>query len=185
MVKPGSFQEKVLIGKLKLKDKEAFSKIYDLYVDKIYRFVYFKVSSIPEAEDITSQIFLKIWQLSLEGKIKAEKSFQAFLYKIARNTVIDYYRDLRNKRQTVSLEEAINTPDEKTVAQDKEMDKEIEKEDLAEKIKKLKSEYQEIIILHYLNELSIKEIADILKKRKGNVRVILHRALKALKESSD
>ncbi|MFA5318538.1 MAG: RNA polymerase sigma factor [Patescibacteria group bacterium] len=184
MVKPGSFQEKILIGKLKLKDKEAFSKIYDLYLDKIYRFVYFKVSSVPEAEDLTSQIFLKIWQLSLEDKIKTEKSFQAFLYKVARNTVIDYYRDSRNRKQTIPLEEAANTPDEKTAAQDRDMDRKIEKEELAEKIKKLKSEYQEIIILHYLNELSIKEIADILKKRKGNVRVMLHRALKALKEGS-
>jgi len=182
-VKPGSFQEKILIGKLKLKDKEAFGELYDLYLDKIYRFVYFKVSSVPEAEDLTSQIFLKIWQLSLEGKIKVGQSFQAFLYKIARNIVIDYYRSSRNKVQSVSLDQVAEITDDKVVNQEQEMEREIEKEDLEKKLKKLKSEYQEIIILHYLNELSIKEIADILNKKKGNVRVILHRALKALKEN--
>ena len=183
MVKPGSFQERILIRKLKLKDKEAFAELYDLYLDKIYRFVYFKVSNISEAEDLTSQIFLKVWQLTLEGKIKTELSFQSFLYKVARNIVIDYYRSSKNKLQPVSLDEAIDIPDTKIISQEQAVEKEIDKKEIEKKLKKLKSEYQEIIILHYLNELSIKEIAGILNKKKGNVRVILQRALAALKEN--
>jgi len=181
-VKPGSFQEKILIGKLRLKDKTAFEQLYDLYIDKIYRFIYFKVSNVSDAEDLTSQTFLKIWQLVLEGKIKGGQSFQAFLYKVARNIVIDSYRISRKREGTVSLDEAMNIADAHTVEQ--EVGEKMEKEEIEARLKKLKREYQEVIILHYLNELSIKEIADILDKKKGNIRVMIHRALKALKDEN-
>ncbi len=182
-MKPGSLKEKILIGKLRLKDKEAFSELYDLYIDKIYRFIYFKVSNRADAEDLTSQTFLKIWQLALEGKIRLGESFQAFLYQVARNIVIDSYRYRKKTAGTVSIDDAVNVIDgaktaEEQIAQNQ------ENQEIKARLKKLKREYQEVIILHYLNELSIKEIADILSKKKGSVRVTLHRALKALKESS-
>lgn len=183
MLKPGSFQEKILVGKLKSKNKEAFGKLYDIYVDKIYRFIYFKVSRVEATEDLTSQTFLKIWQFALEDKIRTEKSFQSFLYKTARNVVIDYYRKSNKDKDLVSLDEAIDVPgDEDSEVLEQEVDAKIEMKEVEEKLKKLKSEYQEIIVLYYINELSIKELAEVLNKKKGNVRVILHRAIKALKD---
>ena len=60
------FQEKLLLIRLQKKDPEAFAQIYDLYVTPIYRFIYFKVSSKQDAEDLTSEVFLKIWQYIAE-----------------------------------------------------------------------------------------------------------------------
>ena len=174
------FKEKVLIGRLKLKDKDAFAELYDLYIDRIYRFVYFKVNTKEEAEDLTAQIFLKIWQFSLEGNIKIQESFQAFIYKVARNTVIDYYRTSSKKSGDVSLEKADTLVSADNI--EKKTHEQMEMAKLATSIKQLKAEYQEVIILHYLNELSVAEIAKILNKKRGTIRVTLHRAIKALKK---
>jgi len=182
MLKSGSLQEKILVGRLKLKDKESFSHLYDFYLDKIYRFIYFKVTSVSEAEDLTSQTFLKIWQLALEGKIKVNESFQSLLYKVARNLVIDYYRSSNREKNKISLEEAAHIA-EADAHLDQAADVKIEMEIIGRRLKKLKSEYQEIIILHFINELTIKEIANILEKKRGNIRVTLHRALKALRDA--
>jgi len=178
------FKEKILVGRLKLKDKEAFSQLYDIYIDKLYRFIYFKVSNIQEAEDLTSQTFLKIWQCALEGKIKIGGSFQAFLYKTSRNLIIDYYRRNLGK-ESYSIEEGrergLDIVD-KSKQIEKEIENKLETEKIEQKIKNLKSEYQEVIVLYYLNELSIPEIAEVLNKKSGAVRVLLHRAIKSLKE---
>lgn len=183
MLKLGSLQEKILIGRLKLKDKEAFSKLYDFYLDRIYRFIYFKVASGDEAEDLTSQTFLKIWQLALEGRVKVNESFQSLLYKVARNLVIDYYRRSNKEKGKVSLTEAAHIVAERDAGAEQTTDVKIEMEKIEQRLKKLKSEYQEIIVLHFINELTIKEIANALEKKRGNVRVTLHRALKALKDT--
>ncbi len=179
MMNKDSFQEKVLIGRLKLKDKDAFSQIYDLYIDRIYRFIYFKVSRKEDAEDITSQVFLKIWDYTLLGNIKIGESFQALLYKTARNLVIDHYRVNQKKDSSnISLENVKEIASDDNVG--KAIDTGIAMTKIEQDLKKLKSEYQEVIVLHYINELSIKEIAEILNKKRGNVRVLLHRAIKTL-----
>ncbi|MFA6551248.1 MAG: RNA polymerase sigma factor [Patescibacteria group bacterium] len=179
-IKPGGLQEKILVGKLNLKDKDAFSALYDLYLDKIYRFIYFKVPTVAEAEDLTSQVFLKIWQMALSERIKIGESFQSLIYKIARNLVIDHYRSSAQERNSVSLDEAINIARHEEL--DNKTDVKLEMEKIGQKLRKLKSEYQEIIVMHFIDELTIKEIANILDKKRGNVRVTIHRALKALKE---
>ena len=146
MLKSGSLQEKILVGRLKLKDKEAFSHLYDFYLDKIYRFIYFKVTSVSEAEDLTSQTFLKIWQLALEGKIKVNESFQSLLYKVARNLVIDYYRSSNREKNKISLEEATHIA-EADAHLDQAADVKIEMEIIGRRLKKLKSEGFLIIAL--------------------------------------
>ena len=177
-MKTGSFQEKLLIAKLRMRDKEAFAQLYDNYIDRIYRFIYFKVSNKETAEDLTSQTFLKVWQYALDGNIKLGKSLQAFLYTAARNTVIDYYR--QNKNKEISLDESEDISVENNIEQS--IDQDLQVDEVSKKLKNLKNEYQEIIILYYINELSIKEIASVLNKKKGTIRVTLHRALKALRK---
>jgi len=180
-MKPGGFKEKILLARLNVKDISAFEEIYNFYLDKIYRFIYFKVETKQEAEDLTSQTFLKIWQQAIEGKIKTKESFQAFIYQVARNNVIDHYRATQKKKKNeIELEAAENVFVGQSI--EKDIDLKIDFQNLEEKIKHLKNEYQEIVMLHYINELSIKEIATVMNKKRGAVRVLLHRALKALKE---
>jgi len=181
-MKIGKIEEKLLLYKIKKNDKEAFIKAYDLYVDQLYRFIYFKVGSREEAEDLCSAVFLKTWNYILGNNLKDHKTLKALLYKIARNLIIDHYRKNKN-RETISLDgdNGIQVIDEKQSAA-KAMELKTDLLVLETKLPQLKDEYREIIILRFVNELSIKEVAEILDKSKGNTRVLIFRALKALKE---
>jgi len=181
-MKIGKIEEKLLLYKIKKNDKEAFIKAYDLYVDQLHRFIYFKVGSREEAEDICSAVFLKTWNYILENTLRDHKTLKALLYKIARNLIIDHYR--KNKdRENISLDgdNGIEVIDEKQNSA-RTMELKTDLLVLETRLPELKDEYREVIILRFVNELSIKEIAEILDKPKGNIRVLIFRALKALKE---
>jgi RNA polymerase sigma-70 factor (ECF subfamily) len=162
------------------KDKQAFIQIYNLYVDDIYRFIYFKVGHREEAQDISSDVFLKAWDYIILNKVDKSKNLKALFYKIARNTVIDYYR---SKKNTSSLDSLENT-DLNDIKQDPQAITEIkhEYERILKLLNNIKEEYKEIIILKHINELSWDEISQALGKSKGSLRVLLHRASKALEE---
>jgi len=178
-----NLKEKYLLAKVKSRDKEAFAKTYDLYVDHIFRFIYFKVSNKEEAQDLTSAVFLKAWNHIQTKSIIDEKSLRALIYKIARNIVIDYYRENSSKKniEIDSEEGGLELIDEKQNPL-KEVELKSDLSVLEKNITKLKDEYREIIILRFIEELSISEIANILGKTNGNVRILSYRALRALKE---
>lgn len=174
-----SLSQKFLLLKLKTKDPEVFGEFYDLYVKKIYRFIYFKVSSHEEAEDLTAETFLKIWQYIFTNK--RIDNLNAFTYQVARNLVIDFYRARSQQRLIKDPEDIL----EKLVDPEMRVDQKIELTsdfvELEKYLRQLKDEYREIIILKYIDELTVPEIAKILNKSRGNVRVLIHRALNALK----
>ena len=177
------FKDKQTLSRLKSRDKEAFTKVYDEHVKDIHRFVYFKIGSREEANDLTSMIFLKAWNHIQNKSLEDAKTLRALLYKIARNAIIDYYRETGSKL-TVSIddeEKPIEVADDGQNPQDK-LDQEANLELIRRQLPFLKDEYREIIIMRFINDLSLEEIADISQKSKGNVRVTLHRALNALRE---
>ncbi len=175
--------EKDLLVKIKKRDREAFIKSYDLYVDRLYRFIYFKVGNEEEARDLTSTVFLKVWNYIQNDNLEDLKTLKALIYKIARNAVIDHYR--RSKGNITSVrdggENKIEISDE---SQDLARQAEIafDFKIVESKLRELKDEYREIIILRFVDEMSIKEIAAVVDKPKNNVRVLIHRALKILKK---
>jgi len=158
------------------KTREQFGRIYDQYIDKIYRFVYLKVSSEETAQDITSKVFIKGW----EAYQKGVKNPGAFLYQVARNSVIDYYRE-KGRTNTVSSDLIDELPDSKKSIEENAIfagDVNLVKTALL----KLKKNYQDVLIWHYLDDMPISQIAENLNKKEGAVRVMLHRGLKDLKE---
>ena len=177
------FKEKLLVYKATTKkDPESFGLLYDLYVEKIYRFIYFKVGSKEEAEDITSEVFLKVWNHISEDK--EIKSFSGLLYRVARNSVIDYYRSRARDPQIVSLENESENETERGFAGRwyDNIDIKMEAQTVMNSLEKLKQEYQEAITLYYIEGLKIAEIAAIMNKNQTSIRVLLHRAVKKLKE---
>jgi len=176
-------EEKILFSQLKSRNKQAFIKAYDLYVDQIYRFIFFKVGHKEEAEDLTSAVFLKAWNYIQNNNLIDYKSFKSLIYKIARNSIIDHYRK-GSQHSNIT----IDNPDSKLDLIDEKQDigKQAELASdfaiLETKLSELKDEYREVIVLRFVNELSIAEIAEILDKSRGNVRIIVYRALKALRE---
>lgn len=157
--------------------KEQFSQVYDEYIGKIYRFVYLKVNSQDVAEDITSKVFLRGWEAYQNGKID---NIGAFLYKIAGNSVIDFYRE-KSKKSNVSTEIAPQLADNKAdIHSNAVLSADVEMIKFA--IQNIKKEYQDIIIWHYLDGMGTKEISEIMGKPVGTVRVMLHRGLKDLRK---
>jgi RNA polymerase sigma-70 factor, ECF subfamily len=157
--------------------QKKFSKIYDQYIEKIYRFVFLKVNSQETAQDICSETFLKGWQVyKKNNKIK---NFSAFLYRIARNLVIDHYRE-KGRKKFIPLESVAildNNPglEEKAIISS-------DLEEIRLNLVNLKDDYQNVIIWHYLDDLPIQKVAEIMEKSEGATRVVLHRALTALKQ---
>jgi len=156
--------------------RKEFGKIYDKYIEKIYRFVYLKVSSGDIAQDICSETFLKGWEYF---KVQKVDNPQAFLYRIARNLVIDHYRQ-KGRAQFVSTENLPIADPQIGIEEKIAITSDIEQ--IKADLTNLKEDYQNVIIFRYLDDLSIPEISKMMNKSEENCRVLLHRALKALKE---
>ncbi len=180
--------DKYLLYRLKIaRDPEAFAKIYDRYVEAIYRFAFLKLPSKEDAQDITHETFTKAWQYINENNEIA--NIKALLYRIARNLIIDKYRQ-RGKEisvQSVTFDDAvastyIQAQDSDKGAAEEAMRSGAEVALLLRKIRILKEDYRDVLSLRLVDGLSFGLIATILEKNPGHVRVIYHRALKALKE---
>ena len=175
-----NFHENYLLFKFKLNpgNAEIYAELYDLFVDKIYRFVFFKVNNQEEAQDLTSDVFLRVWQYIQEKKKVG--NFKALLYQVAKNRVIDHYR--QKSRSDVLTDEEILKEIEDARGEDfvKEIEIKSEIKSLESFLKQLKAEYQEVLLLKYVEGYSNSEIAKLLDKSTSNVRVLAHRALKIL-----
>lgn len=174
-----SLAEKLLLFRMRLRqDPEAFGKLYDLYVSRIYRFVYFKIPSVEEAQDITSETFLKFWQYVKDGQ--PVEHVGALLYRIARNQVTDFYRSRGTENVSIDA-----TPEIERLLSDArgliKMDQSLDAGRVLNALRLLKDEYREVIILRYVDELTHAEISQVLGKPVGNVRVQTHRALETLR----
>lgn len=175
-----NLQEKIILLKLRTGDSDAFAYFYNQYVARIYRFVFMKVSDKDLAQDMTQEIFLKVWQQMVDKK--QIKSFTAFIFRIARNTVIDHYRQKDN--QSLPLEYIEDISQDQASSPDKHLDKHLDLKRLLQNLQNLKDEYKEVLLLRYVEDLSIDDIAQVIQKDKNNVRVLIHRALNKLKELS-
>lgn len=176
-----SLKEKFLLYRIRAKkDPEAFGEIYDRYSRRLYRFIYFKVQTAEQAEDLTSETFLKAWQY-LKDK-KEVPNLQALLYSVARTVVIDYYRRSAREAGNVTLDEAmaVEAPEVASEKLIRDTENAYDAGQLLDKLRGLKEEYREVIIMKFLDGLETNEIAAALGKTPANVRVLLHRATKAL-----
>lgn len=159
-------------------DQEAFAKIYDIFVDPIYRYVFYRVKS-GEAEDLVGTIFLKVWE-HIRKYQSGQHSFSAWIFRIAHNLVIDHYRSVKD-REFDDLD--LNVPDMKREHNPIKMtESAMHQEVLKMALTKLKKPYQEILIHKFINDLSNPEIAQILRKSEGGLRILQFRALRALRQ---
>jgi RNA polymerase sigma-70 factor (ECF subfamily) len=160
--------------------QKKFGKIYDEYIEKLYRFVFLKTNSAEIAEDIVSETFLRGWKAfsNQANNGKEIKQISSFLYRIAKNLIIDHYRQ-KAKVQIISFESVTKIANDDKNFEKVNRDTEIAS--IKKVLQKLPDDYQDIIIWHYLEDLSVPEIAQIMEKSEEAVRVQLSRALKALK----
>lgn len=164
--------------------RKKFSKIYDQHVEKIYRFVTLKVGSDATAEDLTAETFSRGWKAFKEaerGEREEIRNMEAFLYRIARNLVADFYR--HSKMETVSTED-VELSDSKPNPEEKAL-KNSDAVQVKQALADLKSDYQNVIIWRHVEKMSTQEVAEKMDKSEGAVRVQLHRAMEQLKKRLD
>jgi len=155
-----------------------FNKLYRERVDSIYRFVFFKVSDKDIAWDITQECFLKMWRQIQSGV--AIKNSNALLYAIARNLVIDYWRQ-KDRGQNVALDDVAHIlRDDSDLFEDNASKDEIAR--LLRCVDKLPEDQREVVILRYVDDLPYSEIARVIGKNTVAARVAAHRAVRSLKK---
>ncbi len=160
-------------------DSSAFGSLYDHYQPMIYRFVAVKVGRREEAEDITHQVFMNAWQ-NIKRYEHRGHPFSSWLYRIARNQVVDHYRSHREEvsLEAEGVEEVAVLPQSITA----DLVAKLEVESVFRAIHQLKPEYQDVVILRFVEDLSIKETAAAMKKTEGAVKLMQHRAMAELKK---
>jgi RNA polymerase sigma-70 factor (ECF subfamily) len=159
-------------------ESAAFGLLYDKHVAAIYRYVYYRVRDDAEAEDLTSDVFMRA--LKAMPRYEPRQAFLAWLYRIARNAVIDRAR--RGNRQ-VSFEDALEHPGaDQIIEPDAEVLAHSDNATLRGALAKLTPLQQEVIVLRYLEGYSTQEIARIVGKREGTIRGIQFRAIGALRQ---
>ena len=162
---------------------QQFGSIYDTYVDKIYRFIFVKVSSQMVAQDLTSETFTRTFEYISRNNAKRIDNMQAFLYRTALNIVTDHYRQKSRgevpleyeSRQVVEMEVPERNRADLAVMQSEQMAQ------IQTALQNMDREYANVVMWHYIEDLSLKEIAEILERPEGTVRVMLHRGLKELR----
>ncbi len=157
-------------------EDSALTAVYEEYYSKIYQFCYYRVSHKETAEDITEDTFVKAF--SGISKLQNLKAFEGWLYQIARNLVIDYYRQ---KRPQVALENIENIVEYENNIVDL-INLEVEQGLLMKLLKELNEEQQSVIKLKFFEHLDNNIIAQMLNKTEGAIRVIQHRAIKQLQD---
>lgn len=155
-----------------------FLEAYDKYGEQIMRHISFRVSNNKEAQDIFQETFLRTWK-SLVNEQRIE-NIRAFLYMVARNLIIDYYR--KKSRTNISLEDlGAQEPFSNDVSERTSNKLEVEK--IKSAIESLETDDErEIVYMRYVDDLSVKEIAAMTEKTPNNIRVICYRGLKKLRE---
>ena len=158
--------------------RKEFSKIYDRQINNIYRFVFLKVNSKEKAEDITSEAFSKAWSV-FKDEEREIKNISAFLYRIAKNLIVDHYRT-KDQISTVPVEEVPIIDHTQDIEQ-----KSIDKSDMRSikiALADLNQDYQDVIIWYYLEDLPIEKVAELSGRTESATRVLIHRALSSLKD---
>lgn len=171
-------KEKLLLARIQQhQDADSFSEVYEYLSEPIYRFIYFKVGSKEVAQDLTADVFLKVWKGLTAANPKHITHLKAYFYRSARHTVIDHYRQSARKK-----EDALENVREVDIAYHPEpqLHARIELQGVLKCIGSLKDSYQEVLLLKYVENFTLAEIGAAMGKSPVATRVLIHRANKAL-----
>jgi RNA polymerase sigma-70 factor, ECF subfamily len=160
-------------------DPEAFTFIYERYVTRIYSYVFYRIGSETDAEDITSRVFYRAFG-HIANYVDKGVPFSAWLYRIAHNLVANWHRD-SHRRKEVPLEDQMEIPAH-IDHPERAMERSQEMELLLQGIRRLSPDRQQLLILKFVEDYSNAEIGEIMNKSEGAIKSLYHRALIALRE---
>lgn len=164
------------------KTEKVFMESYEEFSDAIFRYALFQTSNKETALDITQDTFIKTWQYLQKG-VEID-NIKAFLYRVTKNLIIDHRRKKKSSSLDQIIETGVDFTEEENVMREKEdqFEKESDRIKVIKTINKIEEKYKEILIMRYVEEMSIKEIGDILDKSQNHVSVMIHRGVEKLKK---
>jgi RNA polymerase sigma-70 factor, ECF subfamily len=170
---PDDEQERALVERARGRDREAFGALYDLHVEAVYRYLYYRLGNSAECEDLTEQVFLKAWE-AIDRFEWRGRPFLAWLYRVAHNTLVD---QRRGDRPRVPLEDVLaDLP-----AREDALEQALTAETLAAALRQLTAEQAQVIALRFLAGWSNAEIADEMQRQEPAIRALQLRGLHALR----
>lgn len=175
----GHMSEAELLERARRFDPDALRALHNRFYEPVYRYVHFKVSDPQASEDLTSEVFVRALEALKRGKVW-HTTPDAWIFGIARNVVADHYRQ-KGRRTEVVLDERLALPEEKGPVQ--QVMRGEQHEALAQAITGLTDEQRDVILLRFMEGLSIKDTARVLSKTPGAVKGLQFRALRALSEA--
>lgn len=167
-----------LIREAQKGSQKSFEQLYDLFADRIFRYIQIKINDLTQAEDLLQETFIKCWRCLHQFKVPG--NFQAWLYRIATNNINDYFRKLYRKPPALELNEEIEVQNSEDL--NEQLSLKIETEQVKDALKLLPPKYAEVLELRFVQDFTIEETAGILKKTSLAIRVIQHRGLKKIRE---
>jgi len=166
----------LLVERAKEGDADAFGALYDRFVEPLHRFIRFRVGGESDAEDLTQLVFLKMIEALPRYETRGIP-FRAWLFRLARNAVIDFHRTSHPHQAIDELvEHPAGTPDPETAA-----GLALERRRLREALGNLTREQQEVVALRFFGGLTTSEVGQAIGKREGTVRGLQFRAIEALR----
>ena len=176
---PSKEEVEDLVRRAQQGHSEAFAGLYEAYYDKIYRYVMFKTGDTLEAEDLTEEVFLRM--LESIGSFKWQGyPFTSWLFRIAHNLVIDYYRKAGRQKKT-SLDDAMRVVGSDGVDVDRKLDIELSITEVKDAMGGLTQLQQEVLSLRFAGGLSVAETAEAMGKKENAVKALQHAAIKKLR----
>lgn len=175
-------QESALITRAIQRDHDAFTQLYTLYFDRIYRYVRLKLGNAVDAEDITSAVFFNAWRTIHNFSPQRESSFAAWLFRLAHNAVVDRFRSMRD---IVSLDATDQRPAIRAMhpSPEAQVERKLTISELTAALAQLTEEQREVVLLRFVEGLSAREVGDIMGKQEGAVRGMQFRAIEALRRT--
>jgi len=155
---------------------KQFLDLYGKHSDELFRYCFFKTGSRDQSLEIVQEVFMKTWIGMEKGTVMDNP--KAFLYAATRNAVTDWYR----KKKPVSLDEMHEAGFDTSKEEEGNSFDNLEAERIISMASKLEEKYREVIILRFVNDLSVNEIAQMLGEKENNVSVRIHRALEKLRK---
>jgi RNA polymerase sigma-70 factor (ECF subfamily) len=168
-----------IVARAQSGDTDAFGELYDRYVDVVYRYIYYRVSSVTLAEDLTSETFIRALR-RISSYTWQGRDFGAWLVTIARNLIADHFKSGRYRLEVATSDLVEAGADKREEGPENEVLAALTNAALLEAVKALNAEQQECISLRFLQGMSVAETAAIMGKNEGAIKALQYRAVKSL-----
>ncbi|HTP01746.1 MAG TPA: sigma-70 family RNA polymerase sigma factor [Anaerolineales bacterium] len=160
-------------------DRDAFGRLYELYIDRIFNYVYYRTGNLHDAEDLTARVFQRAMN-HIHSYTDRGLPFSAWLYRIAHNLVANWHRD-RSRRQEIPLNDLPVIPSREDKPETS-LVRSQEQDSLLRMIRQQPAERQHLLILKFVENLSNAEIGQIMGRSEGAVKSLYHRTLLSLRD---